>query len=241
MVDDAAALALLQRFARTLVCEYDIDTVLSDLAGQLQTVLDVEGAGVMLADDDGHLRLTSSSDERLERLEDLQIRLGEGPCLSAYMTNTQVVTTDLRTDPRFRKFGPRAVEVGMLAVFSWPLHYEQETFGALNLYRSQPGSLDDGQEELGAAFADIAALYLMHGADDERREIINRQLRGALDSRVIIEQAKGFVASARDTTPDKAFDLLRSYARNHGTKLRAISLDVIERRLQVDDLVAHDT
>lgn len=238
MIDQHAALELMQRFARTLVGTYDLDEVLSDLAGRLQYVLDVEGAGVMLADAEGTLRFTSSSDDKLERLEDLQIELGEGPCLLAYETGKPVMATDLRGDRDFPRFGPRAVEAGLHAVYSYPLQYEARSFGALNLYRSQPGPLGTEREELGETFADIAALYLMHGADDERRDIINRQLQGALDSRVVIEQAKGFVAAACDITPAAAFTALRGYARRHGTPLRTIALDVVERTLSADALLA---
>lgn len=236
MVDDAAARELLQRFAKTLVREYDIDDVLSELAGELQRILDVAGAGVMMVDPDDHLRFVSSSDETLKCLEDLQIELDEGPCLRAFRTGHRVIAEDLRNDTTYPKFGPRAVEAGMIAVFSYPLHYEQRAFGALNLYRSEPGALDKSQEEIGAAFADIATLYLMHGSDDEQRERISRQLQGALDSRVLIEQAKGFVAASCDISPAEAFELVRSYARGNGRKLREVAAEIVDRRIPVRDL-----
>lgn len=236
MIDDGAALTLLLRFAKTLVHQYDLDDVLTDLARDLREVLDVAGAGVMLTDDNSDLRFVSSSDETLQRLEDLQIELGEGPCLRAYRTGRRVLATDLRDDARFPNFGPRAVETSMLAVYSYPLQYERQVFGALNLYRREPGNLDERQQELGGAFADIATLYLMHGSDDERREEVNRQLQGALDSRIIIEQAKGFVASACDIAPTEAFERLRRHARGNGRRLREVAADVVARRLPVADL-----
>jgi len=238
VVDDGAAFSLLQRFARTLVHQYDLDEVLTDLAGELKQVLDVAGAGVMLADDKQDLRFVSSSDETLKHLEDLQIELDEGPCLRAYRRAERVMATDLRDDDRFPMFGPRAVDAGMLAVFSYPLQYEEQVFGALNLYRKEPGSLDQHQEDLGAAFSDVSTLYLMHGSDDERREQLNHQLQGALDSRVIIEQAKGFVAAMCDTTASEAFDMLRDYARSTGRRLREVATEVVERRIAIDDVAA---
>jgi transcriptional regulator with GAF, ATPase, and Fis domain len=236
VVNDAGAFSLLQRFARTLVQQYDLDDVLSDLAGELKDVLDVAGAGVMLADVNDDLRFVSSSDEVLSHLEDLQIELDEGPCLHAYTTAAQVLATDLRDDDRFPRFGPRAVDVGMLAVFSYPLHYEEQVFGALNLYRTEPGTLDEDQSKLGAAFADISTLYLMHGSDDERRDQVTRQLQGALDSRVAIEQAKGFVAATCGVTVSEAFEMLRDHARANGRKLRTVASDVVECRLSTDEL-----
>jgi transcriptional regulator with GAF, ATPase, and Fis domain len=236
MIDEGAALTLLVKFAKTLVRRYDLDDVLTDLAADLRNALDVAGAGVMLADEHNHLRFVSSSDETLKCLEDLQIELDEGPCLRAYRTATRVMAIDLRDDPEFPRFGPAAVDAGMVAVFSYPLEYEEQVFGALNLYRHEPGRLDERQEELGAAFSDIATLYLMHGSDDERREELNRQLQGALDSRVAIEQAKGFVAARCDVTPGDAFELLRRHARGHGHKLREVAADVVEGRLDVDAL-----
>ena len=236
MVDDGAAFALLQRFARTLVHQYNLDEVLSDLASELKEVLDVAGAGVMLADDNRDLRFVSSSDDTLKHLEDLQIELDEGPCLRAYRRVERVMAPDLRDDERFPRFGPRAVEAGMLAVFSYPLQYEEQVFGALNLYRKEPGSLDERREELGAAFSDVSTLYLMHGSDDERREQLNIQLQGALDSRVIIEQAKGFIAAMCHTSAARGFELLRGYARGNGLRLREVARQVVSRELPVDDL-----
>jgi transcriptional regulator with GAF, ATPase, and Fis domain len=236
VVDDAGAFSLLQRFARTLVRQYDLDDVLSDLASELRDVLDVAGAGVMLADDNDDLRFVSSSDEVLKHLEDLQIELDEGPCLRAYKTADEVLATDLRSDDRFPRFGPRAVDVGMLAVFSYPLHYEEQVFGALNLYRTEPGTLDEDQCKLGAAFADISTLYLMHGSDDERREQVTRQLHGALDSRVLIEQAKGFVAGTCGVTASEGFEMLRDHARANGRTLRAVASAVLEHGLSTDEL-----
>lgn len=236
MVDDAAARRLLGRFAKTLVREYDIDDVLSELAGELQRILDVAGAGVMMVDGENNLRFVSSSDGTLKRLEDLQIELDEGPCLEAFRTGRRVIAEDLRDDPDFPEFGPRAVEAGMLAVYSYPLHYEHRAFGALNLYRREPGALEEAQIELGAAVADIATLYLMHGSDDEQRERINRQLQGALDSRVIIEQAKGFVAAVLDITPNDAFDVIRAYARGNGHRLRQVAGEIIEGTIRVEQL-----
>jgi len=238
VVNDAAAFSLLQRFARTLVHQYDLDEVLTELAGELKEVLEVAGAGVMLADDNHDLRFVSSSDETLKHLEDLQIELDEGPCLRAYRTADRVMATDLRDDDRFPEFGPRAVEAGMLAVFSYPLQYEEEVFGALNLYRKEPGRMDEHQEELGAAFSDVSTLYLMHGSDDERREQLNHQLQGALDSRVIIEQAKGFIAATCDTTAADGFEMLRDYARGNGRRLREVATQVVERGIAIDDLRA---
>lgn len=232
-MDDTAARELLQRFAKTLVRQYDIDEVLSDLAGELRRILDVAGAGVMLVDEHDDLRFVSSSDEKLKYLEELQIELDEGPCLRAFRTGERVIASDLRANAEFPRFGLRAVEVGMMAAFSYPLHYEQRAFGALNLYRSEPGDLGSDQQEMGAAFADIATLYLMHGSDDEQREQINRQLQGALDSRVLIEQAKGFVASACNLSCDEAFDAIRRYARGNGRKLREVAGEIVRRELPI--------
>lgn len=235
-MNDRLALDLLQRFAMTLVREYDLDDVLTELAGRLRAVVQVEGAGVMLADDDGNLRLTSSSDERLETLEDLQIELDEGPCLMAYRERTRIIALDLANDPRFPRFGPRAIEHGMRSVFSFPLHYDGRAFGALNLYRSEPGVLTDDQADMGAAMADVATLYLMHGADDEIRERINRQLQGALDSRVVIEQAKGFIAARCGVDAETAFTLLRNHARRNGRKLRELARQVVAGTVDVEEL-----
>ena len=196
---------VLERFAGTLVDRYCLDDVLGQLGSNIAAVLDVEGAGVMLAGDDNSLRFASTNNEVLHKLEALQIDLDEGPCLLAYRSGEIVLADDLRTDPRFPAFGPRAREAGMAAVYSFPMRLDQQVIGALNLYSDKPGPFSDDQVEVGGVFADVATMYLLNARDIAQQDLLTRQLQGALTSRVLIEQAKGYVSALTGVEPSEAF------------------------------------
>lgn len=230
------ALEVLGRFARTLVDHYDLDEVLARLGGDIRRILDVAGAGIMLSGRDGDLHFTSTSDPLLERLEGLQIELDEGPCLRAYRAAEVVIASDLRTDRRFPKFGPKAVEAGMLAVYSFPMRVEETVIGATNLYDRQAGELTAEQIDTGQILAHVATCYLMHARDLEQRELVTAQLQQALNQREIIEQAKGYLVRALDVDLAGAFELLRGYARSRQIKLRIVARAIVHGDLDPADL-----
>lgn len=234
-VDHRGFWQVLERFAGTLV-DRELDDVLEQLGADVRRVLNVAGAGVMLGDDEGNLHFTSTSDGVLHELEGLQIELNEGPCLMAYRNEEIVLATDLSGDERFRKFGPRAIEAGMAAVFSFPMHIEDKVIGALNMYRGEAGEFTEDQIEVGGTFADIATTYLANARDSEQQELLTKQLQHALNSRVVIEQAKGYVSALTSMELPDAFELIRSYARSHQTKVRVIARGVLHGDLTVDEL-----
>ncbi|HSK91344.1 MAG TPA: GAF and ANTAR domain-containing protein [Euzebyales bacterium] len=235
-VDHRAFWKVLERFAGTLVDRYELDEVLETLGGHMRRVLGVAGAGVMLADDDNHLRCTSTSDGVLKELEALQIELDEGPCLLAYRSAEIVLAEDLRGDERFPRFGPRAVGAGMSAVYSFPMHLDRTVFGALNLYRGEPGPFTEDQIEVGETFANVATCYLTNARDVEHKDLLTQQLQQALDSRVVIEQAKGYVAAVLQIDVRDAYELLRGYARARQVRARVIARGLVHGDLDPRDL-----
>lgn len=235
-IDERAVRDVLVRFAGTLVKHYVLDDVMDRLGQDIRAIVDVAGAGIMLRDDAGNLRFTSTSDARLAALESLQIELGEGPCLLACEEGRVVIARDLRADDRFPLFGPKAVAAGMAAVYSFPMAIDGQIIGAANLYRDEPGELDAAQIEIGQTLAHVATTYLLHARDLEQRELITSQLQQALNSRAVIEQAKGFVAHALGCTVTEAFELIRRYARNHQAKVRVASERLIAGELSVRDV-----
>ena len=227
---------VLERFAGTLVDRYELDDVLEQLGVDIAEVLDVAGAGVMLADEAGTLRFCSTNNDVLRKLEALQIDLDEGPCLLAYRSGEIVLADDLSDDPRFPSFGPRAVEAGMAAVYSFPMRLDQQVIGALNLYAETPASFCPDQIEVGGVFADVGTMYLLNARDIAQRDLLTRQLQHALDSRVLIEQAKGYVAALTGAEPADAFELIRSYARSHQIRVRLVARALLHGDLAVTDL-----
>ena len=236
-IDHAGLHGLFARFARTLTDAYDLEDVIVQLGEDICTILGASGAGVMVEDDQNKMRFMSTSDETLEKLEQLQIELDEGPCLLAYRTAEQVIAADLREDPRFRRFGPLAIDAGMRAVYSFPLTIQGTTpIGAFNLYRSSPGPLTEEQTTVGQVFAEVASAFIVHAREDDHRALLNRQLQTALDSRVLIEQAKGYVRAMCGVDVNTAFEGLRRYARNHSMRLAAVANQVLEGELPVEKL-----
>lgn len=239
-VDHRGFWRVLQRFAGTLVDRYELDDVLEQLGFDIAEVLDVAGAGVMLADERGSLRFCSTNNDVLRKLEALQIDLDEGPCLLAYRSGEIVLAADLRDDPRFPAFGPRALEAGMAAVYSFPMRLDQQVIGALNLYAEHPSAFSDDQIEVGGVFADVGTMYLLNARDIAQRDLLTRQLQHALNSRVLIEQSKGFVAARCGADPSEAFELIRGYARRHQVRVRIVARAVLQGDLAVTDLVETD-
>ncbi|MEA2500556.1 MAG: hypothetical protein QOD01_667, partial [Actinomycetota bacterium] len=153
---------VLSEFARTMVTNFPIQGILDHLVKRIVEVLPISAAGVTLISPGTDPRYVAASDESALRFEKLQTELGEGPCLAAYQTGEAVAVADLRDEPRFPKFTPRALEEGLVAVFTFPLCKGAERLGALDLYRNTPGLLDDAAMSAAQTLADVAAAYLLN-------------------------------------------------------------------------------
>ncbi len=236
MVDHRGFWKVLERFAGTLVDRFELDDVMAKLGLDIAEVLGAAGAGIMLADDAGRLRFCSTSNPVLRALEELQIELDEGPCLLAYRSGTVVLAEDLSSDERFARFGPRAIDAGMAAVYSFPMRLDSQIIGACNLYSEVPGKFSDEQVEVGEVLADVATSYVINARDIEQKDLLTRQLQHALDSRVLIEQAKGFVTARAGLEPTDAFELIRGYARRNQQQVRMVAHALLRGQLGVDEL-----
>jgi len=233
MVDHQRLSDVLIEFSRRPVGDYDVMDILDVLCHRVEEVLPVDGAGVMLRGADGHLRFVAASDDIVQNIEALQIELGEGPCLQAYEMNDQIVVTDLVASRRFPRFGPRAIENGMRAVYSFPMRFEERRVGALNLYRGQPGPFAIADRIAGQVLADIATTAILNAQSGEESSRLVEQLQHALDSRVIIEQAKGKLSEQLGVDVSTAFDHLRRYARRRGLKLHDVAGQVVSGHLRL--------
>ena len=153
---------VLSDFARTMVTDFPIQSILDHLVQQIVDVLPVTAAGVTLICEGTTPRYVAASDAAALRYEQLQSDLGHGPCIAAYETGSAVTVPDLARDDRFLTFGAAATRAGLAAVFTFPLRHATGCLGALDLYRDTPGPL--GEEDLEAAqtLADVAAAYLIN-------------------------------------------------------------------------------
>ena len=232
-MDQQALHRTLMRFARHLATGYAAPDVLYELCDAATDILDVSGAGVMLSDHEGHLRFVAASDEAIREIERLQIELDEGPCLRSARTGAVVAVPDLAGDHGFRRFAPAALERGLQAVFSFPMAIDDAHVGAFNLYRSQNGQKAPPDTQTGALLAQMATAYLVNARTREAAARTVAQLQEALDSRVVIEQAKGTLAERRGWDLDEAFHRLRTHARSTQQRLHAVAEAVVEGRLDL--------
>jgi transcriptional regulator with GAF, ATPase, and Fis domain len=224
--------------SRCLIAEQGVEQTLDLLCRRVGEVLPVRGTGVMLADDRGELRFVAASDDVLCQIESLQIELGEGPCLRAYRTGEQVLAIDLLQSGDFPRFGPRAVDKGLRAVYSFPMTYTTTCIGALNLYGELPVPFDAEDVVVGQALADLATALVLNLRTVEQASLLNRQLQGALDTRVVIEQAKGRLSEQLGVDIEKAFDRLRRYARGRGLRLRDVAERIVIGDLRLEEAEA---
>ncbi|PKV90058.1 GAF and ANTAR domain-containing protein [Streptomyces sp. TLI_146] len=215
--------------ADNLVADFDVIDFLRLLTDRCVGMLGASAAGVLLADRDGDLRVMAASDEQVRLLELFQLQSDEGPCLDCFRTGTPVAVADLRTETaRWPRFVARAQLHGFGAVQALPLRLRDEVVGALNLFRAVPGPFDPVGTPIAQALADVATISLLQQRSTQRTTVLNEQLQAALNSRVLIEQAKGKLAERQGIDMEEAFTALRGYARSHNRRLSDVARAFIE-------------
>jgi hypothetical protein len=217
------------RLADTLVDDYDAVELAQQLIDNSMVLLPIAAAGILIGDIHGELHVLASSSEETRLLELLQIEADLGPCLLSYRTGTQVVIEDLRADPqRWPDFAARAAEYNYRSVVALPLRLRDERVGALNLFSNEIGSLAQGDIDVGQALADVATIGILHQRILTQSDVINQQLQSALNTRIIIEQAKGVIAERGSVDMEQAFTMLRVHARTTRQRLSDVAHAVVE-------------
>ena len=215
--------------ADNLVADFDLIDFLRLLTDRCVGMLGASAAGVLLADRDGELRVMAASDEQVRLLELFQLQSDEGPCLEAFRTGTPVLVADLtREIERWPRFATAAHRSGFTAVQALPMRLRDEVVGALNLFRAEPGPFDPAGTLIAQALADVATISLLQQRTTHRSTILNEQLQTALNSRILIEQAKGKLAERRSIDMEQAFTALRGYARSHNRRLSDVARAFID-------------
>lgn len=224
-------------FADTLVADFDVVEFLHRVAGRCVELLDCVEAGVMIVGASGSLQVMASSSERTDALELLQAQNAEGPCFECYQRGRQVLSEDLAGDvDRWPLFAPAAVQAGFASVHAVPMRAHGRSIGALNLFRADAGRLDHHDVPLAQGMADVAAIGLLNERQARETHDTVSQLQRALQSRVMIEQAKGLLSERLQLSMDEAFARLRGYARQHSLRLSQVAEDLIGGRLDDDAL-----
>jgi transcriptional regulator with GAF, ATPase, and Fis domain len=224
--------------ADTLVDDYDVTDLLHELVDHCVELLSSDAAGLLLADQRGSLQVVASSTERTRLLELFQLQKDEGPCLECYRRGEPILVPDLTAEvSRWPHFAPVALDEGFGSVHALPLRLRNETIGAINLFASGSVDLSDEDLRLGRALADVATIGILQERAIRRTETLSEQLQGALNSRVIIEQAKGVLAERGGLDMDAAFASLRSYARSHNLHLRDVAREVVDGTVATDEVI----
>ncbi|MDQ6697290.1 MAG: GAF and ANTAR domain-containing protein [Actinomycetota bacterium] len=219
--------------ADTLVADFDVADFLHTLTRRCVALFDVDAVGLMLADLRGDLRVVAASAEQIELLELFELQSEEGPCVDSYRSGDAVMATDLLEAEKWPRFGPETLTAGYRAVQALPLRLRGQVIGALNLFRVEPGGLRGHELQVCQAIADVATIGLLQARALRESQVLANQLSAALNSRVVIEQAKGVLAERTGVDMETAFRLLRSHARDRNRRLAEVARDVVERRLDL--------
>ena len=192
-------------------------------------VFDVDGAGLMLVDEEHHLRNVAVSDKRLDHIEELQVTHFEGPCIDAFESRQLVSADDLSTEKRWPLFTPDAVSRGVHAIMASPIPYDRAPVGVVAVVSDDRHPWTPEGELAIMAFTDLAALLIASMMQAAQQTETATQLQHALDSRAVIEQAKGVVMARDRIDARQAYEKLRAQARSQRRTLREVSADLVGR------------
>jgi GAF domain-containing protein len=228
MTDQQALNRVLRHFARTMAAHYDTTQVLYDLSDSLVEVLGATAAGVAILDD-GDLRFVTATSDAAGEAERIQEQLQSGPCVESVHTNRPVAVEDVREcEGRWPDYTSRIHETGLRGVLGIPLVLDDRQIGSLDVYSAEPRHWDDEAIDAAQVLADIGAAYLLNASELAQAQRTADQLQTALDSRVVIEQAKGVLAERLGVSTSEAFQRIRASARRHSTKIDHVCRRVIE-------------
>jgi GAF domain/ANTAR domain len=213
----------------SLLADFDVVDLLTGLTERCAELLDIAAAGILLADPLQRLRLLAATSEQARELELFQLQADEGPCVDCYTTGQPVSVADLQeARERWPRFVPAAVEAGFASVHAVPMRAGGIVLGALGLFGTRPGELNEADQLVGQTLTHVACVAILQEHPPTPSTVMP-QLRAALTDRVIVEQAKGLLRQLLDVSVEEAFRLLRTYARANGEHLTDVA-----RRLVTD-------
>jgi GAF domain-containing protein len=211
----------------SLVDDFDVIDVLTVLTTRCVELLGAAAAGILLADGQGTLRVIGASNEQAHLLELLQLQNDQGPCLDSYRRGAIVSNGDMGAGSPWPEFAVVSVAAGYPSVCAIPMRFRSFTMGCLNLFMSQPIVLPDDDVSLAQALAHVASIAIAQDQTIRESALRESHLQHALESRIVIEQAKGMIAAQSSVDMDSAFTMLRAHARNNNLRLTDVAKAVI--------------
>lgn len=222
----------------SLLDDFDVVELLTELTERCADLLDIAAAGFLLADPLNQLRLLAATSEQARELELFQIQADEGPCVDCYGTGQPVSVADLQAvADRWPRFVPAARDAGFASVHAVPMRAAGIVLGALGLFGTRPGALNDADRLVAQTLAHIACVAILQEHAPTPSTVMP-QLRNALTSRVVIEQAKGLLRESLGVSVVEAFQVLRSYARGHNEHLTDVARRLMTERRSRSTLVS---
>jgi len=222
--------------ADTLVDEFDVVEFLQMLTRRVADLFPSGEVGLLLTDHRDRLNFMAASDESARLMELFQLQYGDGPCLDAFRTGRPVTNVNLAAAAgKWPQFAPRAAHAGFQSVHAFPLRLRKEVIGAMGVFGSAT-ELDEKDTLIVQSLADVAVIGLLQERAIHRGEVLTGQLQGALNSRILIEQAKGIVAQAHGVSPDDAFALVRDFARRNNRRLGEVADTIVTGLPALPDL-----
>lgn len=222
------------RLADTVIAEYDMVDLLHTLLDDCVEILVVAAGGLMIANADGHLELLASTSEKADLVEVMQLAAGAGPCIECFTTGVSVSIPDIGdVTKRWPEFGAEALKQGFRSMLAVPLKLRGQILGTMNLFASAVRAINERDAAIAQALADVATIGILQEKAIRETGIVAEQLQRALDSRILIEQAKGVISELGSMDMDEAFKTLRGYARDHNLTLRLVAQKVVDRSLDI--------
>lgn len=230
--DDQVAEALVE-FIRALTQQHTVAGVLELLADYCLEMLPVDGVGVLLLEEQ-RLTVATTNSEIGEVVEQLEVDLEEGPCVECVRVGQPVLCADLAAAVvRYPRFAPKALEAGAGAIHALPMTGHGELVGSLNIVSAAPNELSETGLSTARMLSDVAVSYIFAVRLHEETSELAGQLQNALDTRVLIEQAKGMISERHGDSMAEAFDRLRRHARSRSTSVREVARQIVESELDL--------
>lgn len=231
--DEPGLTAALDGLAELVFGDVPLELVLTTIA--LLAVVAVpgaEGAGVTL-EQLGASDTIVASTTFVRDVDEIQYRLGEGPCISAAATGRTVESGALGEDANWPVFGPEAAELGVHSAISLPLVIDGRGFGALNVYSHQRDAFDQTSRRVGEQFSKPAAIAVHNALTLDRAQRANGRLEIAVGNRSAIDQAVGIIMSQTGITADQAFLRLRVTSQQGSLTVTAVAAQVVADAVRI--------
>jgi GAF domain-containing protein len=223
---DAAALQSSLRRLREAAFDADVVAVMERAVNAVHRVFGCSGAGIMFITESGHLSYVAASDEAGRQLEQAQAFAGQGPCYDSYVYGHDVISRDLRTDGRWPRL-PARLPREVRAVAGIPVLLSGSPVGTLNVYRDQPDDWDKTDIQALRAYGDLIAEVVGTALAAQNRGALAEQLQYALDYRVVIERAVGYLMGSQSLDAVTAFNALRKRARDSRRRIADVAAEIL--------------